>query len=151
MRCAAAFALALAIVGTAHAGRDEPGRADVLAVRASGEPGAYRFVVTVRSPDVDCDRYASWWEVVTPDGALRYRRILMHSHPNEQPFTRAGGPVAVAADEVVVVRAHLHPDGYGGAAFRGSVRDGFARWADAPADFAAGLASAEPQPESCWH
>lgn len=51
----------------------------------------------MRSPDRDCGLYADWWEVVGEDGRLLYRRILMHSHPDEQPFTRPGGPVAIAA------------------------------------------------------
>ncbi len=50
----------------------------------------------------------------------------------------------------VWVRAHMHPDGYGGVAFRGSVRDGFAA-ADLPAAFAAGLAGEPPAPPDCAH
>jgi hypothetical protein len=129
----------------------EPERADVVAVRAAGSPGAYRFSVTIRSPDRDCTRYASWWEVLDEDGALLYRRILAHSHAQEQPFARAGGPVPVQPEQTVVVRAHLHPDGYGGALFRGSVADGFARWQAAPEGFAPGLATAAPQPQRCLY
>jgi hypothetical protein len=139
------FILALA----SRAGATTPDRADVMAVSASGEPGAYRFLVTVRSPDRGCARYASFWEVVRADGTLAYRRILEHSHADEQPFARAGGPVPVAADETVVVRAFLHPDGYGGAMLRGTVRGGFQPWTDAPASFAPDLARAAPQPSGC--
>jgi hypothetical protein len=126
-------------------------RADVEAVTARGASGVYTFRVTVRSPDTGCQRYASWWEVVRSDGSLAYRRILNHSHAGEQPFTREGGPVPVRADEVVVVRAHLHPDGYGGAMLRGSVQGGFESWRDPPAGFAAGLARAAPLPERCLY
>ena len=66
--------------------------ADVVAVVASGESGAYRFAVSVVSPDTGCDRFADYWEVVTPTGALVYRRVLLHSHVDEQPFVRTGGP-----------------------------------------------------------
>ena len=57
--------------------------ADVTSVRVSGEPNAYTFAVTVRSPDTGCDRYANWWEVVAEDESLVYRRILrpMLDHP----------------------------------------------------------------------
>lgn len=122
--------------------------ADVAGVTVSGEPGAYRFNVTVRSPDQGCAQYANWWEVVSEDGRLLYRRVLQHSHVNEQPFTREGGPVAIGPDTVVWVRAHQHPQGYGGVAFRGSVRAGF-RAAVPPAGFAANLSKVPPLPTGC--
>ncbi len=122
--------------------------ADVISVEAAGAAGAYTFSVGISSPDTGCDQYADWWEVVRPDGELVYRRILLHSHVNEQPFVRSGGPVAVAAADVVWVRAHLHPGGYGGAAFRGSVEQGFES-AEPPHGFAADLSDAAPLPEGC--
>ncbi len=127
-----------------------PALADVVSVAATGEPGAFRFAVGIRSPDTGCEQYADWWEVVGEDGRLLHRRVLGHSHVAEQPFVRAGGPVPVAPETVVWVRAHMHPDGYGGVAFRGSVRDGFAA-ADLPAAFAAGLAGEPPAPPDCAH
>ena len=133
------------------AAQEPTGHADVARVRVTGEPGHYRFIVTLRSPDESCERYANWWEVLRPDGSLVYRRILMHSHPDEQPFTRHGGPVAVEADEIVMVRGHLHPRGYGGAVFRGSVSAGFERWDDVPVDFGANLDTSPPLPKECWH
>lgn len=140
----------LALSAPAAAADEPPERADVVAVRVDGRPGSYRFAVTLRSPDRDCSRYASWWEIVREDGSLVYRRVLMHSHPDEQPFTRGGGPVRVQPDETLIVRAHLHPAGYGGVAFRGSVSAGFARWDDAPDDFAGDLAQSPPLPSECW-
>lgn len=122
--------------------------ADVAGVTVSGEPGAYRFNVTVRSPDKGCAQYANWWEVASEDGRLLYRRVLLHSHVDEQPFTRDGGPVAIGPDTIVWVRAHQHPQGYGGVAFRGSVRAGF-RAAAPPTGFAAGLAKTPPLPAGC--
>ena len=71
---------------------------DVEGVTVSGDPGRYDFAVTLASPDLDCSRYADWWEVVSGEGELLYRRILNHSHADEQPFTRSGGPVATEAD-----------------------------------------------------
>ncbi|MEM1415591.1 MAG: hypothetical protein AAGH15_11850 [Myxococcota bacterium] len=128
--------------------------ASVTALRVTGSPGAYTFAVTVASDETGCERYADWWEVVREDGSLAYRRILAHSHPSEQPFTRSGGPVPVAADETVVVRAHLRPEGvdapgvYRGATLRGSVAAGFAPF-DAPPSFGAALETAAPQPNGC--
>ncbi|MBW7883123.1 MAG: hypothetical protein H3C34_10880 [Caldilineaceae bacterium] len=124
------------------------GGADVIAVTVNGAPGAYSFAVEVASPDTGCENYADWWEVVDIEGNLLYRRILTHSHVGEQPFTRSGGPVDIATDTVVWVRAHMAPGGYGGAAMRGSAQDGFVP-AQPPPDFAAGLAGAAPQPTGC--
>ena len=96
--------------------------ADVLAVQATGQPGAYEFSVSIRSPDKGCAQYADWWEVVSKDSKLLYRRVLLHSHVDEQPFTRSGGPVPIQPDTVVWVRAHMNNSGYGGIAFMGSDR-----------------------------
>jgi hypothetical protein len=140
-----------AATATATTATDPPpdGRlADVVSVEVGGEPGAYRFRVGVSSPDTGCDRYADWWEVVSEEGELIYRRVLLHSHVDEQPFTRAGSPVPVAADRVVYVRAHLQPGGYGGAAFKGSVQAGFEA-VELPADFAVDLAEELPLPQGC--
>ncbi|MEM9068075.1 MAG: hypothetical protein AAGE52_06190 [Myxococcota bacterium] len=139
--------LACATGGCATTAADAP-VADVQAVGASGDSGAYSFSVTLRSDETGCDRYANWWEVLRPDGALIYRRILAHSHVNEQPFTRSGGPVAIEPGDEVIVRAHLHPQGYVGRVLRGSVADGFALW-DAPTGFAREAERAAPQPSGC--
>jgi len=122
--------------------------ANVVAVQASGTPGAYSFNVTVKSPDTGCQQYADWWEVVSEDGKLLYRRVLFHSHVGEQPFTRSGGPVPVQTDTIVWVRAHMNTRGYGSVAAKGSVKTGFTR-AEPPADFAAGLAKQPPLPDGC--
>jgi hypothetical protein len=122
--------------------------ADVLDVEVQGSSGSYRFSVTVQSPDTGCERYADWWEVLGPDGRLVYRRILAHSHVSEQPFTRSGGPVEVASSEVVIVRAHMNPGGYGGRGLRGTPEGGFAETGLAPG-FASDVESAPPQPDGC--
>lgn len=122
--------------------------ADVIAVQVRGAPGAYDFEVAVRSPDTGCQQYADWWEVVSEDGKLLYRRVLFHSHADEQPFARSGGPVPVQADQPVWVRAHMSTSGYGGAALKGTAAGGFVR-ATPPPGFAAALAGQPPLPEGC--
>lgn len=111
-------------------------------------PGSYTFAVTIESPDTGCEQYANWWEVVTEEGELVYRRILAHSHIEEQPFERTGGPVEIEPDQTVIVRSHMDPDGYGPQAMRGSVEAGFTE-VMLPEGFAANLAEAEPQPTGC--
>ncbi|MGB5845624.1 MAG: hypothetical protein WBD62_01335 [Anaerolineales bacterium] len=123
-------------------------QAEVVSVSVSGEPGAFNFSVTVSSPDEGCNQYADWWEIVSQDGELIYRRILLHSHVDEQPFTRSGGPVPIEADTVVLVRAHMHPEGYGSLAMKGSPGQGFEPFELSP-DFAADLSETPPLPEGC--
>ena len=127
---------------------DSQPAANVLSVRVTGSEQAYQFSVEIRSDDTGCDQYAAWWEVIAADSTLLYRRILTHSHVNEQPFTRSGGPVAINADDIVYVRAHMHPAGYGRTVYRGSVADGFQETIVA-ADFAATLENQAPQPGNC--
>lgn len=83
------------------------GQADVLKVEAVEEgPEAWTFAVTVRHADQDPDHWADWWRVRTPDGRELGRRVLLHSHVGEQPFTR-DGRIRIPADiAVVVVEAH---------------------------------------------
>ena len=122
--------------------------ADVIEVSVSGVAGAYSFSVTVASPDSGCSQYADWWEVATEEGELAYRRVLLHSHVTEQPFRRSGSPVDIEAEQTVWVRAHMHPDGYGGQALRGSVSAGFEP-RDLDHTFAADLATQDPLPQGC--
>ncbi len=134
---------------TAEGGSTEPGElADVIEVTSRETGGAFQLSVTVRSPDTGCDQYADWWEVLSADGSLLYRRILLHSHVSEQPFTRSGGPVPATSGDLVVVRAHMNPAGYGGRAFRGPIEGPFES-APLPGDFASEVESASPQPDGC--
>ena len=127
--------------------------ADVTAVSATGDSGAYSFSVTVSSSDVDCSQFANWWEVLSESGELLFRRILRHSHTDENgtgnPFTRSGSPVPVSADRTVVVRAHMNTVGYKGKIMRGSVQNGFKQDETLPADFAADVENESPQPAGC--
>lgn len=122
--------------------------ADVRSVQASGEPGSYTFAVEISSPDENCFQYADWWEVIDEEGQLLYRRVLTHSHADEQPFTRSGGPVPVRMGAIVWVRAHMNIGGYGGVALHGSVQAGF-QPAELSAGFAADLANQAPLPQDC--
>ena len=124
------------------------GQAEILEVKVNGEAGAYNFSVTISSPDEGCSQYADWWEVISQEGELHYRRILLHSHVNEQPFSRSGGPVPIEADTIVLVRAHMFPGGYGSQAMKGSPEKGFEQVELSP-DFAAGLEETPPLPAGC--
>ena len=128
--------------------QEEAHKADVISLRVSGETGAYNFSVEVLSPDLGCEQYADWWEVIDEQGNLIYRRILTHSHVAEQPFVRSGGPVGISVDTFILIRAHMNNSGYGGLAFRGTVRDGFSPMELSP-EFATYLEETHPLPEAC--
>ena len=117
-------------------------------VETKGQENAYTFEVGISSPDTGCDKYADWWEVITEDGQLLYRRILGHSHVTEQPFIRSGGRVNITAKQIVIVRAHMNTLGYGTQAFKGSVSTGFLP-TTLSEDFAKELASKKPVPSGC--
>ena len=133
--------------------------ANVVKVTTSGTEGNYTFNVSVESSDVDCTQYANWWEVLTEDGALSYRRIIDHSHTDENgtsdpdkpgnTYTRNGGPVPVTADTVVLVRSHMSTGGYNGMVMRGTAAGDFVQAPDIGGDFAPDVELLEPQPTSC--
>ena len=121
---------------------------NVTKVKTSGSENNYNFSITIHSSDTGCDQYANWWEVITVEGDLLYRRILAHSHVDEQPFTRSGGPVKIATDQMVWIRAHMNTIGYGTKVFKGSIKEGFVE-VENPTDFAKDLANQEPLPGDC--
>jgi len=143
----------------AGATNDGPPYANVTAVVASGGDGNYTFNVTIESADIDCSQFADWWEVLGEDGSLLYRRILDHSHTDANggsdpdapgnTFTRGGGPVPVAADASVLVRAHMSVGGYNGQVMRGTAAGSFAPAPDIDANFAADVEAEDPQPTGC--
>jgi len=65
----------------------------------------YRFSVTLAHPDKSWDHYANIWQVETVSGEIIAKRILLHPHINEQPFTRSLSGVVIDSDvkEVVIV------------------------------------------------
>jgi len=146
------FSLLLSACGSVDTQNSELSSANGLAaitnVTTTGDSGSYNFSVTIRSPDTGCEQYADWWEVLRPDGSLLYRRILTHSHINEQPFTRSGGPVNVSSDEEVIVRAHMNSVGYGQQVFKGRIESGLAV-ATLDTLFADELEIADPLPITC--
>lgn len=119
--------------------------ARIVSVTSSGEPQNYTFSVGVSSPDTGCDQYADWWEVITEEGTLIYRRVLGHSHVNEQPFVRSGGTVSISASQVVIIRVHMNTSGYGTTIFKGSVSGGFVEYT-LESDFANDLVTKQTLP-----
>lgn len=107
----AMLALLLLSAGTVAAGE-----ADVVDAKVRrGANGTYDFDVTVRSNDRGWDYFADAFEVLTTDGRLLGRRVLLHPHENEQPFTRELYGVQIPAGiDRVLIRARHKPKGYDG-------------------------------------
>lgn len=127
---------------------NQDSQAVVTAVSFTGSEDDYTFSVTLESPDTGCDQYADWWEVFDKEGNLIYRRILLHSHVNEQPFTRSGGSVEIKEDTFVYIRGHMNELGYGSLVFGGTIKDGFEAM-ELPIEFAAILSGIDPLPDGC--
>lgn len=123
---------------------------DLLSVEQVSVTGAgpFTFQVTTGSPDTGCNQYADWWEIISEDGDLLFRRILLHSHVSEQPFTRSGGPVDVETEQIVIIRGHMNNTGYSNKGMIGSVKDGFSK-IDLEDDFGKDLEKMEPLPDGC--
>lgn len=120
----------------------------VLSVSHTASAQDYTFTVQLASPDTGCDQYADWWEVISTAGELIYRRNLSHSHVNEQPFTRSGGPVTVNENDTLIVRGHMNNFSYGSIVMKGTIAGGFQR-DTISASFAEELKNADPQPPNC--
>ena len=125
-------------------------KANVTDVQTSGKEGAYRFAVTLKSDETGCEQYADWWEILNEKGELLYRRILMHSHPDTQPFTRSGGVVAISSNTTVYVRGHMNKLGYVGAVMKGSIDKGFIAVTDLPT-FSKSIERQTPLPKGCLY
>ncbi len=122
--------------------------ANVVSVEVSGQSNQYYFSVGISSPDTGCEQYADWWEVLSEDGKLIYRRILLHSHVNDQPFTRSSGAVDILPETVVFIRAHMNQNGYGGKIMKGSVESGF-NGVDLSHGFSLDIENEPPLPAGC--
>lgn len=65
-------------------------KADIVAVYTHEKANGFKFGVKLKSEETGCNQYADWWEILNARGELLYRRILVHAHVDEQPFTRWG-------------------------------------------------------------
>jgi hypothetical protein len=102
LRHAAAAALLLASSGVALAGEVE-----IVEARFAASGGdTWTVHATLRHADTGWDHYADAWRVVTPDGRELGRRVLLHPHVEEQPFTRSQSGIAIPSGlEVIFVEA----------------------------------------------
>ncbi|EPJ53173.1 MAG: hypothetical protein OFPI_11390 [Osedax symbiont Rs2] len=58
-------------------------------VASANSQGSYRFDVTLAHADKSWDHYADVWQIETLQGEVLAKRVLLHPHISEQPFTRS--------------------------------------------------------------
>jgi len=93
----------LALCGVAKAGEVSITQVRFVEERA----GSWRVHVTLRHADSGWDHYADEWRVVDEAGHPLGKRVLLHPHVNEQPFTRSlSGVRTPEGVSVVYVTAH---------------------------------------------
>ncbi len=93
--------------------------AQVVLVKTIAESsGSWRFDVTVRHDDKGWEHYADLWEVVDPSTSVVYgKRVLLHPHEVEQPFTRSQSAIEIPEGVgSVLVRARCTKHGFLGRA-----------------------------------
>lgn len=123
--------------------------ADILAVYSYQKEEGFKFGVKLKSEETGCEQYADWWEILNEKGELIYRRILVHSHPDTQPFTRWGSLVKIDKNDLLYIRAHMN-FGYSGNVFSGTVAKGFKETQNFP-DFNTSIETQSPQPQGCLY
>jgi len=125
-------------------------QARITSVDIRGKHGEDEYTVRIgiASPDTGCEQFANWWEIVTPEGKLVYRRILAHSHVTEQPFVRGASKVQLDKDQEYYIRVHMNNTGYSRFGHQGSITSSF-RSTELPEDFALELEKKEPLPKGC--
>lgn len=111
MKALLAVLLAGTLLSTTDARAGEARVTDATAhARADGR---YDISVTVLHEDTGWDHYADGWEVLTPDGQQLGKRVLMHPHVGEQPFTRSLAGIEVPGHiDSVLIRVHDSVHGY---------------------------------------
>jgi len=79
----------------------------ILHAKFQKSGGDWYVSVTLRHHDTGWDHYADEWRIVDAHGKEIAKRVLLHPHENEQPFTRSLGGVQIPqGDRIVYIEAH---------------------------------------------
>ncbi len=111
--CSIPLALIAGVILATSAYASEADVVDVKISQSSG--GSYSFDVAVKHADTGWEHYSDAWEVLDNKGNVLARRVLVHPHVNEQPFTRSLAGVKIPAElTTITIRAHDSVHKYGG-------------------------------------
>lgn len=109
---------------------------------------------TIKSSDTGCENYCDWFELLDASGALIYRRILWHSHKNEQPFTRSGtfNRATISPNQTLYLRVHHNLTHYDSGYLVGTLATGFTPSQHQPpfSHYNKNIETMTPQPTECW-
>ena len=95
------------------------GEVEVVKAKSDCLARVCTFSATLKHADTGWDHYTDHWRILSPDGKELGKRILVHPHVNEQPFTRSLGNIKVPVDlEYVIIEGHDSVHGYGGPTFK---------------------------------
>ncbi len=98
---------AVVLAGLCAAPQAFANQVKILHAKFQQSGGNWYVSVTLRHHDTGWDHYADEWRIVGPDGKEIAKRVLLHPHENEQPFTRSLGGVEIpSGDNVVYIEAH---------------------------------------------
>ena len=115
MKSIVLFGILLGVFMVLGAHTVDAGEVTVVDAKAfKSRDNTYRFDVTLRHGDQGWKHYADNWEVLTVNGAVLGKRVLLHPHVNEQPFTRSLGGVRIPQGiKEVIIRGHdkIHKNG----------------------------------------
>ncbi len=79
----------------------------IIDAKASCQSQNCRFDVTLKHDDTGWEHYADSWRVLTESGEELGKRVLLHPHVNEQPFTRSLNDVIIPEDiKTIWIEAH---------------------------------------------
>ncbi len=99
------------------------GEVSVLNATASCSQGSCTISATLSHADSGWDHYADHWRVLVEEDKEIGRRVLLHPHVEEQPFTRSLGGVPIPPGTThVEIEAHDSVHGYGKRRFRLELR-----------------------------
>ena len=91
------------------------GEADIVAADVDCVQQVCSFAVSVRHADMGWSHFADHWRILDLDGNELRRRVLLHPHQNEQPFTRRLEDVAIPNGiRRIAIEAHDSVHEYGG-------------------------------------
>ncbi len=105
-------ALLVSTLLTKSVAANEP--APIKATITSQGSGYFTISVTVQHEDEGDHHYATRWEVLDPANKIIARRVLMHPHVEEQPFTRSLSAVRIKPGvNEITIKVYDSKHGYG--------------------------------------
>ncbi len=91
------------------------GEADTVAADVDCVQQVCSFAVSVRHTDTGWSHFADHWRILDLDGNELGRRVLLHPHENEQPFSRRLADVEIPNGvRRIAIEAHDSVHEYGG-------------------------------------